>query len=250
MVSSTAITPSATLSPTPTIVGDANGNYDKPDSTPAPSILVSKPVLSQKTKYGLLAVFSLAFFIDIWSYSAFFIFTGPISVDLDVVFAQQSWVITSYAVTFCKFSPCLSYDNKLTRAAAFLLFWGRVSDLFSAKLVFSYGFIALGILNLIISFLPDKYSFFVLRAVSGIAGAALIPASFRLIVLVFEPEELGKAFTIYGMSGAIANSTGIIVAGLVEFIPNKGQMVAWRWFFRILAAVIVSLTLLPLWTSS
>jgi hypothetical protein len=59
-------------------------------------------------------------------------------------------------------------------------------------------------------------------------------------VAVFEPHELGKAFTIYGMSGAVANTTGIIVAGFVEYIPNKGQMVAWRWFFRILAAVIVS----------
>lgn len=103
MVSSTPFTPSATLSPTPTIVGDANNDYVKSDPTPEISTYI-KPMLSQNTKWGLLAVFSLAFFIDIWSYSAFFIFTGPISEDLDVVFAQQSWVITSYAVTFCKSS--------------------------------------------------------------------------------------------------------------------------------------------------
>lgn len=154
-----ATTHSANLSPSPTIVGDADNGYTKSTSgitTPA-VVETPKPTLTQRTKWFLLAIFSLAFFIDIWSYSAFFIFTGPISVDLDVVFAQQSWVITSYAVTF----------------SAFLLFWGRMSDLFSAKPVFTYGFIALGILNLIISFLPDKYSFFVIRAVSGIAGAAL-----------------------------------------------------------------------------
>lgn len=102
-----------------------------------------------------------------------------------------------------------------------------------------YGFFALGILNLVISFMPGKYEFFVLRALSGIAGAALIPAAFRLIVAVFEPHELGKAFTIYGMAGALANVTGIIVAGFVEYIPNGGQMRAWRWFFRILAVVIL-----------
>jgi hypothetical protein len=61
------------------------------------------------------------------------------------------------------------------------------------------------------------------------------------MVMVFEPEELARAFIIYGLSGPIANMTGFIVAGLVELIPNKGQMVAWRWFFRILAALIVSL---------
>ena len=119
-------------------------------------------------------------------------------------FEQQTWVITSYAVTF----------------AAFLLFWGRVSDLYSAKPVFAYGFLTLGILSLVISFLPDRYSFFVIRAISGIAGATLIPASFRLIVAVFEPHELGKAFTIYSSVGAIANSTGVIVAGFIEYIPN------------------------------
>jgi MFS family permease len=112
----------------------------------------------------------------VWSYSAFFIFTAPISEDLGVPFAQQSWVITAYAVTF----------------GAFLLLWGRVADLYSAKPVFCYGFLGLGVMNLIISFLPDRYSFFVLRAISGIFGACLIPAAFRLIVAVFEPDELGK----------------------------------------------------------
>lgn len=51
--------------------------------------------LSQTRKWSLLAVFSMGLFIDIWSYSAFFIFTDPISEDLAVPFAQQSWVIVS-----------------------------------------------------------------------------------------------------------------------------------------------------------
>lgn len=202
-------TQSAFPSPTHTVVDlDStvlNTAADKP--TPAPSnksitpsntgadadietSASAEPKLSQRKKWSLLMVFCLGFFIDVWMYSAFFVFTGPISADLGVPFEQQTWVITSYAVTF----------------AAFLLFWGRVSDLYSAKPVFSYGFVVLGILSLVISFLPDRYSFFVIRAISGIAGATLIPASFRLIVAVFEPHEIGKAFVIYGFFGAIANS--------------------------------------------
>ena len=130
--------------------------------------------------------------------------------------------------------------------AAFLLFWGRVSDLYSAKPVFAFGFLALGILDLIISFLPDRYSFFVIRAISGIAGASLIPAGYRLIVAVFEPQELGKALTIYGMSGALANVTGVLIAGFVEYIPTKGQGEAWRWFFRILAILIIPMAMASL----
>lgn len=183
----------------------------------------NRPILSQSRKWGLLAIFSLAMFIDIWMYSAFFIFTDVISEDLGIPFSQQAWVITSYAVTF----------------AAFLLFWGRVSDLYSAKPVFTYGFTALGVLSLIISFLPDMYSFFVLRAIAGIAGSALIPSSYRLITEVFETEELGKAFTLFGISGALANVTGVIIAGIIDLIPLHGQGASWRWFFRILAVIII-----------
>lgn len=111
---------------------------------------------------------------------------------------------------------------------AFLLFWGRISDLYSAKPVFCYGFVVLGCLQLVISFLPDRFSFFVIRAISGIAGACLIPSSYRLITAVFEKDEMGKAFTLFGMSGALANVTGTIAGGVVAYIPGDGQRAAWR----------------------
>lgn len=37
----------------------------------------------------------------------------------------------------------------------------------------------------------------------------------------------------------LTRPSGIIVAGFVEYIPSQGQGVAWRWFFRILAALIL-----------
>jgi MFS family permease len=231
-MSTTRITPSEAAVNPPAMIHDkvkpATPSSPMPSSRsesaiddPKPSDPIEK--LPRGRKYGLLAIFSLALFIDIWCCPAFFIFTGPISEDLQVPFSEQSWVITSYAVTF----------------APFLLFWGRVSDLYSAKPVFSNGFILLGLINLVISFVPDKYSFFVLRAISGIAGACLVPAAFRLIVQVFETEELNKTFTLYGLSGPLGNVTGSIVAGFIQYIPNGGQMSAWRWFFRILCIMIL-----------
>ncbi|ODO11041.1 hypothetical protein I350_01643 [Cryptococcus amylolentus CBS 6273] len=179
--------------------------------------------LSQRKKWGLLALFSLSLIIDQWCLAAFYILTSPISDSMSVPFAQQSWVITSYTVTF----------------AATLLFWGRVSDLYSPAPVFSYGLVFLGALNLIISFLPERYSFFILRAFSGIAGSSSVPSSFRLIVAIFEPHELHRAFTIYGVSGALANCTGNLIAGAIMLIPSEGQGEPWRWFFRLLAAIVL-----------
>jgi MFS family permease len=104
--------------------------------------------------------------------------------------------------------------------------------------VFCYGFLGLGILNLIISFLNDKYSFLILRAISGISAAALIPSSYRLITAVFEEHELPRAFTVYSLSGALGASFGVQIGGLVELIPYGGQMSGWRWYFRITTAVM------------
>lgn len=195
-----------------------------PNAETSLHLVVTKPTLSQRKKYWLLALFSYALFIEVWSGAALFIFISSISNDLNIIIEQQSWVITSFTVTF----------------ASFLLFWGRLSDLFSPKKVFGFGFIALGALTLVVSFLPDQYSFFVVRALSGVAAAAVIPAAYRLVVVVFEEEELGFAFTLMGASGTLANTSGLVVAGLVQSIPGTGQMVAWRWFFRIMSLMIVS----------
>ena len=109
-----------------------------------------------------------------------------------------------------------------------------MADLYSAKPVFAYGFLGLGITNLIISFMPNQYAYFVFRAISGIFASATvcsfymisillllmfsvqIPAAFRLIPAVFEPEELQVALMLFGLSGAIANITGQAF-GLVTF---------------------------------
>lgn len=101
------------------------------------------------------------------------------------------------------------------------------------------GLALLGLLSLVTSFLTNKYAFFIFRALAGIAGAMLVPASYRLISYVFEPRELGRAFTLFNMSGSIASATGTVIAGFIEHIPGTGQMTAWRWFFRIVAALVL-----------
>lgn len=125
-----------------------------------------------------------------------------------------------------------------------LLFFGRLVDLYSPRKTFLYGFTALGLLNLLLSFLPERYSFFIFRAISGIAGASLIPASYRLITMTFTGPQLQMALTLYGVSGAIATVTGLIVSGVIDLIPGFGQMVAWRWFFRCAAALVLPVALI------
>ncbi|CAK9779503.1 MFS general substrate transporter [Cutaneotrichosporon oleaginosum] len=195
-------------SPTETVVGD---NQLEKDIYPP-----------RRKQYVVLLILSLSYFIDVLSASAFAVFAAPITTSLNIVFEQQSWIITSYSLTF----------------ASFLLFWGRVSDLFSASAVFTYGFLTFGALSLAISFLTNPYAFYALRALSGVAGAALVPSAYRLIAATFpEGRARARAYTFYGMTGSMANSLGTVLAGVVGLIDKPGQMEGWRWFFRLTAAL-------------
>lgn len=55
-----------------------------------------------------------------------------------------------------------------------MLLWGRVSDLYSARAVFTIGFVFCGISNLIISFMTNAYAFYVFRGLYGVAAAATV----------------------------------------------------------------------------
>lgn len=59
-----------------------------------------------------------------------------------------------------------------------MLFAGRLSDLFPAQIVFEAGFMALGIISLVTSFVSSsKYGFLILRGIGGICGAMTIPSA-------------------------------------------------------------------------
>ena len=102
----------------------------------------------------------------------------------------------------------------------------------------AYGFLIFGALNLVISFMTDQIAFFVLRGISGVAAAALIPASYRLISAIFTAEELPRAFTVYALCGALGAGIGVPLGGIVELIPSHGQNAGWRWYFRITTIIM------------
>ncbi|EIW68921.1 hypothetical protein TREMEDRAFT_31144 [Tremella mesenterica DSM 1558] len=182
-----------------------------------------RPVLSKKRKMVLLLTFSVAQFLDITARSGVVLFVEDISRDLNIKYQVSTWVLTAFSVPF----------------AAFLLFWGRVADLFTAKTTFVYGFYVLGVLNLIISFLPNKYAYFILRALSGLAASATIPSAYRLIVAIFEPKEVGGAIAIFTLTGAFANASGLVLAGFFGFIKSTNQLAGWRWFFRAMTVIAI-----------
>jgi MFS family permease len=86
---------------------------------------------------------------------------SPITEDLELPPAEDVWVINAYALSF----------------AAFLLVAGRLADTFQVRVLFLLGLVGLGILCLVTSFITNKYGFFILRGISGLFGALIIPSA-------------------------------------------------------------------------
>jgi MFS family permease len=101
-------------------------------------------------------IFSIASFVDICNVSGVAVAVAQISTDIGLDLSQIVWIITSYSLTF----------------ASVLLFAGRLADLFPAQIIFEAGFLALGIISLVTSFVTsNKFGFLILRGIGGICGA-------------------------------------------------------------------------------
>ncbi|WVQ85871.1 hypothetical protein IAT38_008039 [Cryptococcus sp. DSM 104549] len=170
----------------------------------------------------LLLCFCLSMFIDAAGVSATFLMTAPIAVDLDIKVGDQAWILGTYSLAF----------------AATLLFAGRLADLYPPHRVYTIGFIGIAILYLIISFMNDQYAFFVLRALSGLLAVLTIPSSINMIIQMYpDPTVQGQKLALFGMAGALANTTALILAGVF-------LLASWRWYFRFITILVAPFSVL------
>ncbi|BEJ11140.1 hypothetical protein CspHIS471_0105620 [Cutaneotrichosporon sp. HIS471] len=187
--------------------------------THKPNALSSLPPVKKSL---LLLFFCTAMFIDVAGVSATFLMTAPIASDLKVSQGNFAWVLGTYSLAF----------------ASTLLFAGRLADLYPPNLVYTAGFSGLGIFYLIISFMKDQYAFFILRSISALLAVLTIPSSINMIVQMYpDPTEQAKKLTLFGMAGALANTMGLILAGVF-------LLASWRWYFRFIAIVVIPFSVL------
>ena len=153
-----------------------DADAEAPNQEPSPDIAPA-PQLSWARKHILLALFAMismylrssnelsslgqATIVDICNISGARMAVSPVTHDLDLPPSQGVWVINAYALAF----------------AAFLLVAGRLADTFQVRILFVLGLVGLGTLCLVTSFVENKYGFFVLRGISGLFGALIIPSA-------------------------------------------------------------------------
>jgi len=139
------------------------------------------------------------------------------------------WVVNAYTLTF----------------AGLLLLGGRASDLLGRRRVFLAG-TALFVLASLACALADSRSLLIgARALQGVGGAVISPASLAIITTSFgEGAGRNRALGIWGAMGGIGGALGVLLGGLLT------QGLGWPAIFLInvpigLAVILLAPGLVP-----
>ncbi|NJP95176.1 MFS transporter [Nonomuraea sp. FMUSA5-5] len=110
------------------------------------------------------------------------------------------WVVSAYAVPF----------------GGFLLLGGRLSDLLGRRRMFVLGMLLYGAASLLGGLAGTPGLLVGARAVQGLGGAVLMPATLSLVVTMFEEGRArNRAMTVWAVCGASGMSVGALLGGVL-----------------------------------
>jgi EmrB/QacA subfamily drug resistance transporter len=131
--------------------------------------------------------------------------------DLHFTYSSAQWVVNAYVLTF----------------AGFLLLGGRACDYFGRRRVYIFGIILFTLASIGAGVAQTGTQMIAIRAVQGIGGAILSPATLTIIVTTFSgprlPKAIGAWSAVAGAGGAVGGLLGGILTGWAS----------WRWVFFI-----------------
>jgi EmrB/QacA subfamily drug resistance transporter len=131
--------------------------------------------------------------------------------DFDTDIASVQWVFNAYTLAF----------------AALLITFGRLGDMWGHKRMFMLGLATFGIASILSGASPSIEWLIIFRALQGIGGAMMMPATLSLMLQVFPAHQRGLALGLWGAMAGVALAIGPTLGG---FITDN---YSWRWIFYI-----------------
>jgi EmrB/QacA subfamily drug resistance transporter len=136
--------------------------------------------------------------------------------------AGQQWVANAYLLTL----------------ASLILVSGSLADIYGERRVFTLGVAGFGAASLLCAIAPTVELLVAARALQGVSGALLTPASLAIIVAVFPESERGAAIGSWTAWAGIGYLAGPLIGG--QLVDSA----SWRWVFALnVPLVLVTLLL-------
>ncbi len=130
---------------------------------------------------------------------------------LGVKLPIAQWTITAYLLAISSLLPI----------------FGRISDLFGRKNIYSIGFLIFIIGSALCGFSVDIWFLVIARVVQAIGASMLMSNSAAIITANFPQKERGRALGLIGTVVAFGSLTGPGLGGLLIAVAG------WRWIFYI-----------------
>jgi EmrB/QacA subfamily drug resistance transporter len=198
--------------------------YLDPNESTLPLVNATTRTQTRSTNL-LLFVVCLAQFMVILDVSIVNVALPSIHNGLHFSTTGLQWVVNAYTLTF----------------AGFLLLGGRAADLLGRRLVFVTGTAAFAICSLLCAVASSRGLLLGARAMQGLAGALLSPATLSIITSSFrEGAERNRGLGAWGAMGGLGASSGALLGGILT------QALGWPAIFAVnvpLGALVIALGL-------
>jgi MFS family permease len=159
---------------------------------------------------GALAILATAQLMLALDYSIVNVALPSIGQSLGFSGDGAEWIVSAYALMF----------------GGFLLLGGRSADLLGRRRLFMAAAVLFGVASIVGGFSTTPAMLLASRALQGLAGGFLFPATLSLINTIFpEGPSRNLAISMWGAAGASGLAFGVLVGGVLTTILN------WQWVF-------------------
>ena len=167
----------------------------------------STPTGRRVPDWAILTIACVAQFMVVLDVSIVNVALPSIGRDLHYSPTGLQWVVNAYVLTF----------------AGFLLLGGRAADLFGRRRVYLFGLGLFTVASLAGGLAQNSAWLTTARAVQGIGGAFLSPATLTIIVTTFSGARLAKALGAWSAVAGAGGAAGAVLGGVLT------AEISWRW---------------------
>jgi EmrB/QacA subfamily drug resistance transporter len=201
-------------------------------TTTPPGEVTSTAGTPYRWRWIVLGTVLVAEIMDLVDATIVNIAAPSIQADLGGSNAAVQWMLAGYTLAF----------------AIGLVSFGRLGDLVGRRRLFVIGAVGFTVASALCGLATSPELLIGSRVAQGLLGAVMIPQGFAILKSVFPPDELGKAFGLFGPVMGLSAVAGPVLAGVL--IDANWFDAGWRMIFWInvpigLAAVAGALRWMP-----